>query len=589
MATGNHKPAGFSRRDFIKGAAAAAGATVLGAATNQAATAAEVTVLGNPPGPLGKGPSVCDGSQDLALINGKFLTMDDKDSVVSAVAIRNGRIAEVGRHAQAIGPCAQTINLRGATVIPGLIESCDHIVSFSNYRPGYHTVLENATSIGEIQEILAARRADVPPGEWITSLGTWTAETMFAERRLPTRAELDAAVSDRPVLLFQTSSGPSATNSLGKAYFESASVPVTVSADGFITSGIQSTTALYLLRLTQTLEQKRRTHLEAWAYTASVGLTSHIDQEGTPSPPAPRYELGSSTLSGPSLTPDQALMNFDHFRHWDTWWGLHREGKTIVRLQADLVVDEIPILNERIKNQLPYFGDDMMSTHAVYFTPSGQVNNPTWFEAQRLMARAGWRSRSNPGNLAGVETAVAAFEQINAEFDITGLRWTLHRMSGVTHELLNRLKALGCNVNLVSRSYPLAASQAPPAAPFRTVLDNGIHAGIHMDGGHIAPLNPWITIYFAVTGRNALGELVNPGQQISRQEALRLFTRGNAYQMNMENKLGSIEVGKLADLVVLDQDPLTVSDEGLKKIRSVLTVVDGKIVHGTVGRSRVRN
>ena len=151
MATGNHKPAGFFRRDFIKGAAVAAGGMVLeGAAAAGAATAAEVTVLGNAPGPLGKGPSVCDGSQDLALINGKFLTMDDKDSVVSAVAIRNGRIAEVGRHAQALGPCAQTINLRGATVIPGLIESCDHIVSFSNYRPGYHTVLENAISIAEI-------------------------------------------------------------------------------------------------------------------------------------------------------------------------------------------------------------------------------------------------------------------------------------------------------------------------------------------------------------------------------------------------------------------------------------------------------
>jgi predicted amidohydrolase YtcJ len=584
MAPENRKQNRLSRRDFIKGAAVgaavAAGGTVLGNANPPAATAAStVTVLSNAGTQAGKGPSTCDGSQDLALINGKFLTMDDNDSVVSAVAIRNGRIAEVGRHAQAIGPCAQTINLRGATVIPGLIESCDHIVSFSNYRPGYHTVLENATSIAEIQEILAARRADVPPGEWITSLGTWTAETMFAERRLPTRAELDAAVSDRPVLLFQTSSGPSATNSLGKAYFENASIPVTVSADGFITSGIQSTTALYLLRLTQTLEQKRRTHLEAWAYTASVGLTSHIDQEGTPSPPAPHYELGSSTLSGPSLTPDQALMNFDHFRHWDTWWGLHREGKTQVRLQADLVVDEIPILNERIKNQLPFFGDDMMSTHAVYFTPAGQVNNPTWFEAQRLMARAGWRSRSNPGNQAGVETAITAFEQINQEFDITGLRWTLHRMSGVTHDQLNRLKALGGTVNIVSRSYPLAAAQAP-AAPFRTVVDNGIHAGIHMDGGHIAPLNPWITIYFAVTGRNGLGELVNPGQQITRQEALRLFTRGNAYQMHMEDKLGSIEVGKLADLVVLDNDPFTVSDEGLKKIRSVLTVVGGKIVHG---------
>jgi TAT (twin-arginine translocation) pathway signal sequence len=95
MANDNHKPAGFSRRDFLKGAAVAAGGTVLGSAA--AVTGAEVTMLGNAPGPLGKGPSVCDGSQDLALVNGKFLTLDDKNSVVSAVAIRNGRIAELGR------------------------------------------------------------------------------------------------------------------------------------------------------------------------------------------------------------------------------------------------------------------------------------------------------------------------------------------------------------------------------------------------------------------------------------------------------------------------------------------------------------
>src|SRR4029077_3743257 len=83
MANDNHKPAGLSRRDFIKGAAVAAGGTVLGGAVGAAATAAEVAVLGNAPGPMGKG-SVCDGSQDLALINGKFLTLDDKNSVVSA-------------------------------------------------------------------------------------------------------------------------------------------------------------------------------------------------------------------------------------------------------------------------------------------------------------------------------------------------------------------------------------------------------------------------------------------------------------------------------------------------------------------------
>src|SRR3954466_3686362 len=96
----------------------------------------------------------------------------------------------------------------------------------------------------------------------------------------------------------------------------------------------------------------------------------------------------------------------------------------------------------------------------------------------------------------------------------------------------------------------LQQRRRPPAAPFRTVVDSGIPAGIHMDGGDIATLNPWFAIYYAVTGRNGLGEILNAGQQITREAPVRLFTRGNAYQMSMENKLGSIEPGKLADLVV---------------------------------------
>src|SRR4029077_16621278 len=116
-------------------------------------------------------------------------------------------------------------------------------------------------------------------------------------------------------------------------------------------------------------------------------------------------------------------------------------------------------------------------------------------------------------------------------------------------------------------------------AQFRTIVDHGIQTGIHGDGVHIAPLNPWLQMYFATTGVNSLGDRVNGDQQISRQEALRLFTRGNSWFLRMEDKIGSIEPGKLADLAVLDRDYFAVPDAEIRKIRSVLTVVDGKIVH----------
>jgi len=110
--------------------------------------------------------------------------------------------------------------------------------------------------------------------------------------------------------------------------------------------------------------------------------------------------------------------------------------------------------------------------------------------------------------------------------------------------------------------------------------------GIHGDGVHIAPLNPWLHIYYATTGVNSFGDKVNADQQLTRTEALRLFTRNNSWFLRMEEKIGSIERGKLADLAVLDRDYFVIPDAEIKKIRSVLTIVDGKIVYdaGRIGR-----
>src|SRR5688572_18096408 len=179
--------------------------------------------------------------------------MDAGDRVVSQALIRNGRFAGVGSDVGAQGGNVKVINLKGRTVLPGLVESHIHVVSMAN-RPGYHTPTENARSIRDVQQLLAARRPDVPEGQFITSMGGWH-PNMFAERRLPTRAELDEAVSDRPVFMFQSFTGPSTTNSLGKAFFESVSDalagPVTVGDDGLISAGTQSTRALYHLRVRQ--------------------------------------------------------------------------------------------------------------------------------------------------------------------------------------------------------------------------------------------------------------------------------------------------------------------------------------------------
>jgi hypothetical protein len=324
------------------------------------------------------------------------------------------------------------------------------------------------------------------------------------------------------------------------------------------------------LRRLQSFENKKRSTLDAMRYSASVGLTAHLDEVLFPTP-------------GP-LHPNQVLSNLDHYRMYDPWLALHREGKTIIRLQTNFLHNQadpaLPELKERLRTQFQFFGDDMLMTGSIGEWAAPLASGAVWREAQRLVAQAGWRNENSVQDLAGLTRVVEAYEAVNKEFDITRLRWMVHHVPVVTADLLNRLRALGCGVQMAAFRWVTSTDpKIVVGAPFRTIVDHGIQAGIHGDGVHIAPLNPWQHIYFATTGVNSFGARVNGDQQITRQEALRLFTRGNSWFLRMEDKIGSIEPGKLADLAVLDKDYFAVPDAEIKKIRSVLTVVNGRIVH----------
>ena len=558
-----------SRRHFL-GTSAAAAVGIAAAPTISLSAQARQTA-----------PAPATASQTLALTNGRIHTMDARNTIARAVLIRNGRFVAVGDRVPTDRD-TRVIDLRGRTAVPGLIEAHVHIVSLAN-RPGYHTILENTASIREIQEALAARRKDVPEGQWITSMGGWH-PNQWAERRRPTLRELDEAVSDRPVLLYERFTGPCVTNSAGKKLFDALDAgppahpdikPVNAAADGSIAAagfagGGPSASALFHLRRLQTFDDKKRSTLDAMAYSANVGLTAHLDQVLFPTP-------------GP-LHPNQILSNLDQYRMYDSWLALHREGKTSIRLQMNFLQNQtdpnLPELKERLRNQFQFFGDDMVMTGSIgeWAAPLGA--GAVWREAQRLVARAGWRNENSVQDLAGLTQVVNEYEAVNKEFDITRLRWMVHHVPVVTRDLLSRLQALGCGVQM--GAFRWVTSTDPKVivgAPFRTIVDHGIQAGMHGDGVHIAPLNPWLHIYFATTGVNSFGDRVNGDQQITRQEALRLFTSGNSWFLRMEDKVGSIEPGKLADLVVLNKDYFSVPDVEIKQIRSAMTVVNGTIVH----------
>ncbi len=511
-------------------------------------------------------------------MNGKIMTMDRQNSVVSEVIIQNGRITAVGRNGDTrTSPCTRTINLRGRTVTPGLIDNHNHIVLLG-IRPGHDTRLESAASIKDVQAAIAARAKNVPAGEFITAMGGWN-QVQFAENRLPTSAELDAAAPNHPVILYQAFTGPAAVNSRAKAFFSSKGVAV--NDTGTIAANAPSVAALNALRSVQTFEDQKRGTLDAMAYAASFGLTTNVDMGAFLPPGLPDIQ-DSFTFDG--------LATADPFRMYDAFLALHRENKMTTRLRIFfLSMDtrpDVPMLKQRMNNIFPGLGDDMMKVSgigefATQWPLFGPATPPANYEtALKLIAKEGWAFQQHSLSPAEDKLTVETFEKVNAVTPIKDLRWSIAHAPRIDRATLDRFKAMGAAMAVHPFTYLAGGPGAGP--PLRMILDSGIHAGAGSDSAQISTLDPWLIIYYMVTGKNSSGVLINDKQQVTRQEALRLYTADNGWFLREENQLGSIEVGKFGDLVALSDDyfdPAKVPDEAIKKLHSVLTVVGGKVVY----------
>ena len=543
----------FSRRGLFRAGAAAGVGAVLRGAFPEAAAAQQA----------GTG-------EDLVLVNGRIHTMDNENTIAAAVSIRNGRFSSVDRAAPAPRPGTRVIDLRGRTVVPGIIDNHNHIALMGN-RPGYHLPLENAFSIAAIQELVAARARAIPREAWITTIGGFHRNQFFPEGdspRLPTLAELDTAGSDNPVYISESFLGPSAANSRAKAFFERQSPPIVVGADGSIAAGPQATgrATLALRQMLLTVDDRKRGAGDALAYGLGLGVTTHLDQ-------------GAFQRTN---TPGDGAAHEDNYTMHAPFLALHDEGKLSARLRINFLhqdtTADLPTLTDRLKHSFKFFGDDMLRTGGIGEFIAGPGPTSPFVEAARLIARAGWRAEVHSLSATDFQQEIAGYEAAHAEFPISDLRWVVAHVPFITEPWLNRLKALGGGVSLTGWRY-LAGTPEQNGPPFRTIVANGIHAGMSSDGMQIAPMNPWLHMYYATTGLNARQRLINGGQQITRQEALKLYTASNGWFLREEDRIGTIEPGKLADLAVLSDDYFTVPDETLKKIRSVVTIVGGRIVH----------
>jgi predicted amidohydrolase YtcJ len=541
-----HRPA-VSRRGFIHAALAAASGTLLGGVSPQAAQA-----------PVRAG--LCDGSRDLQLVNGHVLTFDANNRVASSVAIRDGRIVAVGDRVN-LGPCARRIDLKGATVIPGLIDSHVHFIR-DGLNPGHEVrAIELATSISEMQRMISARIEElgVPVGEFVTCVGGWNANGLV-EKRMPSLTEVDAAAPRHPVYLSTTGLGGAVTNTLGKAFFESKGVTVDA-ATGALNAGM----AFAALRNAQnagdhSVSSWRRGTEEAIAFASSLGMTM-------------AHDVGGNGNLFVDLTAYNEVL------------ALWREGKLNIRIRSFLYSDTdtgYGIAKARMDNQLNRIGDDVFRHLGVGERVNVSTTDPGFIQHCEYAAAHSWTVQQHSSTQEEISLHVRAFQAANAVRPIKDLRWSLTHVNTVTAAQLDALIAMGTGVTVQGTPY----TGGNGGAPFRLIGDKMGAARIPVGGGsdatNVAALNPWLMMSFMCTGRNNAGAVINAGgaQNCSRLEALRMYTIGSAYFSFDDDKLGSIEPGKLADLAVLSDDPLTVTDAKFKTLRAVMTLQGGRIVHG---------
>ena len=503
----------------------------------------------------------CPGGRDLVLTNGTILTVDAADRTVATVRIRDKRFLTVGEPVNRKEPCVQVVDLGGRTVIPGLIDNHTHFVRTAQAPGPFVAGLESAASIKELQDALAAAARKAEPGEWVTAIGGFT-PIQFAERRLPTRQELSAAVPDHPVYIQIGYSTRGVVNDAGRRALEAAGIPTSeagdVKPDG---------DGLTFVLESRNEERMKRRFPDYMSYAVSLGLTTVVDQ-------ACCDWLGAHLTAADR--PNMAIADY--------FW---RAGKWPLRLRFQYdhrdTRDQSNIRSAaaRIANATQGLGDDMYKV--VRFGEqviAGGATDQEVLDVYQRIADAGWALSQHTIREDEIERYLRIMEQVAAKTPVSSLRWTLEHVFEITPAQIERLKKIGVGVRVQDHDYirnQYSAWKAGP--PFRTLLESGIKMGAGTDGGVVGPLNPWLCIYYMVTGKDAGGEVIIPGQQIGRKDALRLYTAANAWFNFEEKEMGSIEAGKLADLVVLDKPYLTIGDEEIKHMAPLLTMVGGRVVH----------
>jgi hypothetical protein len=500
-------------------------------------------------------------TDDIVLVNGNIHTLEKRDVVVSEVRISNNKITDIGRHVDRKN--ARVIDLKGRTVIPGIVDNHVHFVRMQNLIGHDMREMETAFSVASAQYAVKKKVSSVPQGEFVTAMGG-IAQRQFSEGRFPNITELDQAAPKHPVLLAEGGSGPTQANTKAREILRG--LGVTVADNGTIAAGAASSQAYEVLAQSLTNEHRKRQLLDESKYAFSVGLTTVGDQHGS--------------------TPGAGFL--DRATGHDTYLELVRKQEQegtiqLPRTRFYFPAQQLSELQDILNNRWREYGSDMAKTAGVgEWGPRGA----DYATALNLMADKHWMFHQHLISAQEIGDHLTALEQMRSSRGVANLKdlhWTLGHIGDITPEQIDRANKL--EVGLAPHPWKyLTATSGGPA--FRTIVDKAtVPVGTGLDGARVAPLNPWTGIYYMVTGKNSGGTLVNDGQQITREEALRMYAGPQqGWFTREENILGGIGVGRYADLVVLEKDffdKRAVPDEKIRDMKSVLTIVNGQIVHTT--------
>ena len=521
---------------------------------------------------------------DTILIGGKIVTLDSRSTVAMGLAVTDGRITATGSTddvRKLAGPSTRVIDLRGRTVIPGLIDSHLHAIRAAlSFSTEVNWI--GARSLEEgLGRIRAAARA-MKPGSWLIVAGGWNVQ-QFEENRRPTQAELTDVAPNNPVYV-QLGYGWAMLNPLahkalgltnesdlppGGRFERDSSGALT----GAVTGAQNAIVALFDRLPRPTFAQQVEGTKAFFRELNRLALTGVVDP-------------GGNNLTAPDY---EAL-----FKVW-------RDKAMTVRLAYTLNGQTPGKEFEELRDLtglLPMgFGDDMLRFNGLGERITVAMNNnnapsqadkDAYYRIVRWAADRGMSLTMHWGNDASVDHLLSIFERVNAEIPIAPLRWSIAHLNDASDASLRRMKALGVGWTMQDAMYfggeqflkqsgPEAAKRTPP---IETARKTGVVVGAGTDAHRVASYNPFTALQWLLDSKTVGGVVMRGAEEIpGRIDALKFYTLGSAWFSFDEDTRGSLDVGKLADLAVLSADYLTVPVEKIGSLESVLTMVGGKVVY----------